>query len=584
MPPFTRAAMANRQTHGRPRDGPRPGRSLQVAAMQPSSMSSSLPFPGLSTCVPERATQVQLGAPPGLEGGAADDATQLLRDSDTELLAEALRHRPLPGGLEEDATRREMLATAVLTCVEGLYRDRIAPTLAEIRARMSAGCFEPRDRREHKGWSPSELQAILGICARDPLRYATLPPAEGLPARVMLRHPPAWFQGWVDCHKAPEDGEFSPAVWAAISELARPAVLAAEDLPSIFSIASRIAIALQQHPCAPEVLRALSLGELTRVAHIALTPGPASILSYDPVDGHRVKASTPPPSPLQADATVAAGRLVEALRQRPLPDAVLAKGEDHLRQLRAELRGVVESIYRDGLRPALGEIQSRLRGIGWDFLELQSVPLLAASDSERYEFTDPAVGKPCSIHLRQPCGNAKQDCGSTAFTSHQSCANITEDPGQAFKPATTTDAIIHADAVDITDALTPPGGTPQKGRLPTIPEDTSLDEPLLGPVIEPQTRSDSRVVAALGPSGSTAKYLSRSGKVSAGSYATLPLADIALQTMFCGQAQAWITALAAASMCPAQHAAPAPQWSGTVPAPWAAFCSLPDPGRIYASV
>ncbi|CAK0907303.1 unnamed protein product [Prorocentrum cordatum] len=76
--------------------------------------------------------------------------------------SEVLRARALPKGL--DLAR---LQGALLSCVEGLYRDRVRPDVGEVQRRLR-GC----------GWQAREAGAAAAVAARDSSLYHVVPPQE----------------------------------------------------------------------------------------------------------------------------------------------------------------------------------------------------------------------------------------------------------------------------------------------------------------------------------------------------------------------------------------------------------------------
>eukprot|EP00930_Biecheleria_cincta_P029218 TRINITY_DN20343_c0_g1_i1.p1 TRINITY_DN20343_c0_g1~~TRINITY_DN20343_c0_g1_i1.p1 ORF type:complete len:335 (+),score=53.63 TRINITY_DN20343_c0_g1_i1:96-1100(+) len=61
----------------------------------------------------------------------------------------------------------------------------------------------------------------------------------------------------------------------------------------------------------------------------------------------------------------------------------------------------VHGLYKDRIEPTLPEIQARLRGAGWSFVEAQQAVLIYASQPQLFKVVKPSFGKPLTILLRE---------------------------------------------------------------------------------------------------------------------------------------------------------------------------------------
>uniref|UniRef100_A0A7S4RX58 OST-HTH associated domain-containing protein n=1 Tax=Alexandrium monilatum TaxID=311494 RepID=A0A7S4RX58_9DINO len=358
----------------------------------------------------------RLGAAPG--SGVAPPPG-LASPADTagltpEAFAESLRGRPLPPSLAEDAGRLERFESALLSCVEGLYRDRLASTLGEVLDRLR-GC----------GWmAPTELAAVLPFCARKPESFKLVPPACGEPPRVILSSVPSWFTGFHNLESA--DDPYTADVWEALQKL-----LAEPGCLPLRGGVARGALGLQRRAGLPASLRLLPLAELRHVLELAL--GPRRLLRFLPRDGRllssaagggawegaggqpkevapRTSAGTPAgsvgaPADVEAPAPPApspdaAAALASALASQPLPPLWAAKGEAKQRQLLQQLRMCIEGLYRERLEPTLREVQQQLLGYGWSYADTQLAPMLCAREPETYVIVPPVNGTLARIELR----------------------------------------------------------------------------------------------------------------------------------------------------------------------------------------
>eukprot|EP00927_Polykrikos_kofoidii_P049930 TRINITY_DN43901_c0_g1_i1.p1 TRINITY_DN43901_c0_g1~~TRINITY_DN43901_c0_g1_i1.p1 ORF type:complete len:602 (+),score=84.42 TRINITY_DN43901_c0_g1_i1:94-1899(+) len=399
--------------------------------------------------------------PPGLGGEV------LGANSADKRFSELLRVRSLPQSLTCNRERRDRFELAVLSCVEGLYRDRIAPSVGELQMRLRGraisgnatsgsgvgvagigtkvgGCGE---------WSSAEVRGVLAVCARDSGHYIVLAPALGNPPKVLLRNPPSWFEGWID--------EEAPASQQVMNELHDALALSVEVGNGGARFAGGIATVaslLSRKPKLQPKIGKLSLGELRQALTSALieeaTPGK---LAYDPFNGRCMMlrqppvertvvavvppltspaASVPSQSPVVGKAMKSAtapsmaqhqrlvgsasgdvaslagaaksagglsgGSLTRTLRRSPFPEKLALAGADKVARLQAELRGCIEGLYDDCVRPTLREVEQRLRTIGWGVEECRAIPLLAARAMHEYEIVEPSTSTPFCILLRRP--------------------------------------------------------------------------------------------------------------------------------------------------------------------------------------
>jgi len=115
-----------------------------------------------------------------------------------------LRRRALPGELSEE-DKRKQVASAVLSCVTSLYRDRIRPVQNNVQRRLrERQCAEPL------------VQALLPLCARESETYRILPPTGSRLPVILLVQEPKWFQGFVDTEAA--EGNYGPDAWEALTK------------------------------------------------------------------------------------------------------------------------------------------------------------------------------------------------------------------------------------------------------------------------------------------------------------------------------------------------------------------------------
>jgi len=308
----------------------------------------------------------------------------------------------------------------LLHCIESLYRDRIAPTLGEIR-----------DRLCDSDWSALEANAALTFGLQESDRYIIVPPSRGALPQILLRHPPSWFEGWVSIDDLDTYSEASWKEFKVQLQAASP-----QDLQGgICCLASQLKTrALASDSCFKAV------GQLRNLLRLAL--GRRGLLAYNSGNGNqietclelRVDEAQPTkacdasvgmpalpvkpqfsrkvfnplhvPTPMRGSHALGSGglesKLLTALRARPWPDLLRCCGTDKLRHRRGVLRKCVESLYRDCLEPTLGELNGRLRECGWSSEELQAVPSLCAWEPEEYRLTVPAEGEPMRILLRTP--------------------------------------------------------------------------------------------------------------------------------------------------------------------------------------
>jgi len=124
-------------------------------------------------------------------------------------------------------------------CIESLYFERVEPSLGEVQRRL-----------RELGWSQSELQLVLPLCARESERYDVRSPKKGKSVLILFRNPPTWFRGWVepdDCHA------LTPEVWGAFVEYLNGSIVLKGSI-------NAAAQSLRQS--ATPLLRRLTLGEL----------------------------------------------------------------------------------------------------------------------------------------------------------------------------------------------------------------------------------------------------------------------------------------------------------------------------------
>jgi len=211
------------------------------AAEQAASASSGVALPGfLPSLVAESGTA---GAP-------------VKEDSEATFL-KVLRSRPLPFGLDEEKEAHKRFQEALRCCVEGLYRDRVKPTLSEVHRRLE---------RDYPNCC--EVSAVLPLAACKADVYKIVPPSENKLPEVHLQRPPAWFKGWL--HDEPFRG-LTPPLWASF------AAFLCEKQPTFQGGAWEAAEELVR--LAPACLGRLVLGEVRCLVETAI--GRKQLLGYE---------------------------------------------------------------------------------------------------------------------------------------------------------------------------------------------------------------------------------------------------------------------------------------------------------------
>lgn len=225
------------------------------------------------------------GAPPAPPGLSLQEPSDIPPRVETEPVAAAvplpedfvqsLRQRPLPTAFAPGGPVLARFTTAILSCVEGLYRDRIKPTLGEVQARLRSS-----------GWGFSEVQAILPICARDLETYELEPPKYGQPPLVLLRQPPQWFCGFVE---AETTDAYSKDLWTEMRNIVRE-LDSKKPASRFLGGLNQLAASLHKKKLGPK-LASLSLGELRSVMQLAAGPQ-HRLLAYDALHGGRLVSAT----------------------------------------------------------------------------------------------------------------------------------------------------------------------------------------------------------------------------------------------------------------------------------------------------
>lgn len=350
--------------------------------------------------------------------------------NEAEQFKKLLCQRPLPNHF--DAVKLSSLQVGLLSCIEGLYRDRLRPVVGEIQRRLRSS-----------GWKFLEIQSMLPLCARNSELYTIVPPADNEPPHVFLRNEPPWFKGWIS------EGEESPAQVASVWEELEKIVL--DDTFHLKGGINDSALLIWQRVL--PIFQHLTLGEVRNMVEFAV--GKESLLAYDPLNGSRLHVQakgglvtsiaavdSSPDSILLANGLLSHGLLAKSasqehirnghdprrceesmrpkspasspiggssaakvlaseLRARPLPES-LANSPDELKGHQRSLRICVESLYRDRLKPTLAEIQRRLTERAWGPEKLRAVLPLSAREPETYEIVAPVDGRPLCIFLRSP--------------------------------------------------------------------------------------------------------------------------------------------------------------------------------------
>lgn len=287
----------------------------------------------------------------------------------------------MPRSLVGSHAHLQRLESALLSCVESLYRDRVMPTVAEVQSRLRSS-----------GWHASEARAVLSLAVADRWRYKLTSPEGGDPPLILFRNQPQWFKGWVNTDAS---DVYSDAVWAELKCL-----VADPDLKLKGGI-DRAAADLQQRASSP-ALRSLSLGELRHVLKLSMSPD-RRILDFDAKHGGRLLPLVAPPKVAKASRRSRDGGghgLADALRSRPLPEA-WGRDQAELWHRQASVRHCMEKLYHDCVEPTLREVQQRLRQSGWSSQELQALPLLCAHSPEMFGIAEPTGdGGPLRVFLR----------------------------------------------------------------------------------------------------------------------------------------------------------------------------------------
>lgn len=383
------------------------------------------------------APKTEIAAPPGLSLPPRHSEALLQSEAaavDPEDFVKVLGARSLPSALTSDQQLQESFDTAVLSCVESFYRDRITPTVCELQQRL----------REME-WSSCEVQAVLAWCARKPETYDVSPPGRDKPCLVLLRDPPEWFQGWV--HDEESENTYSEDTWVDLRNILKDIMQESPHFNKFAGGVYQLASLVQKRKTGSH-MSSLSLGEIRHMLRQGLgphhcdftydashggrltmpsmrgtceenlTPTPLGHISSDVCDVSHVAtptrsvpkaskgtpAKTSGPNSKQCTPSHASPpvrpetveeRVLDMLKNRPLPDGLGTN-----KRLRA-LRSCVDSLYRDRIEPSLSEVQQRLLKKGWTFQEVQGLLPLCARTNE-YEIKLPVDGCQVRILLRSP--------------------------------------------------------------------------------------------------------------------------------------------------------------------------------------
>jgi len=241
---------------------PTPTSSPSRAAPRMTPPPVAKPSPSLNMVAPAST----FGPPPGLDlmqptsnvSSLSPPPLGLGFTSAEDMILANLRSQPLPEAFGSESSDPEVRkrCRVLKSCVESLYRDRIQPTLAEVQQRL-----------RNRGWTSDDIQGVLPLCAREAGEYKLELPANGQPLRVLLRNPPAWFDGWLSGDSA----AFSPEVWTAMANFLK------SDCTVLTGTINGAAQDLRQLSL-PLPLQELSLGELREVVRHAVAEH--SLLSY----------------------------------------------------------------------------------------------------------------------------------------------------------------------------------------------------------------------------------------------------------------------------------------------------------------
>lgn len=208
---------------------------LTVCANDPSRFSLIPPSPGQPPCAMLRS------CPPWFEGWTAESADDL----------------PLKAPQISLQTPTTSALQTLAAVVEGLYRERLRPTLAEVHRALLI-----------LGWSWMDVQKSTLVLADAAKMFRLTKPSEGKPVEVLLKNTPPWFLGW------PED-QGNPLVPLPSQEAETyvKRLLASGVISSLGDDEVKAAEVLRSYSQAP-----LTLGELRFLVRKFLQLG---YLSYD---------------------------------------------------------------------------------------------------------------------------------------------------------------------------------------------------------------------------------------------------------------------------------------------------------------
>jgi len=187
-----------------------------------------------------------------------------MRPSHGESVKQGLAKRALHCGTLADTAKKlqwspERLrdrCNSLQTIIASMYRDRIEPTIAEVRHRLCQ-C----------GWPSQDSRMVLRLSTNQPDKFVIMPPGACMPIRILLHSPPPWFKGWI----VDATDLYSPEVWSALE---------------LFLLQHRVTFEDGVHGAALDLrsravpsLQTLVLGELRHVIQLAL--GERDLLQYE---------------------------------------------------------------------------------------------------------------------------------------------------------------------------------------------------------------------------------------------------------------------------------------------------------------
>lgn len=119
--------------------------------------------------------------PPWFEGWTAESADVPVKAQSNE--NDSRKEAPQLSSQTPSTSALQTLASVI----EGLYRERLRPTLAEVHRALFI-----------LGWSWMDVQKSTLVLADATNMFRLTKPSEGKPVEVLLKNTPSWFLGWPD--------------------------------------------------------------------------------------------------------------------------------------------------------------------------------------------------------------------------------------------------------------------------------------------------------------------------------------------------------------------------------------------------